>query len=193
MRPPNSTGHGDENDSVRNSLDGGGHIFSDNTSLTSEQHGISNAFVSGLRQENIIRNDKLLTEGESITLPDSSDSDYCTTSCSESNACNNNSRRNFTLNQNVHDSLLNSSSNFPPPPPMTCMAPLGSGGANPNLKGENAYLGGISKIETHESLLNDPVELHLASSPTSSSWIGNVTCFQICLLLRQQYISTIRQ
>ena len=60
---------------------------------------------------------------------------------------------------------------------MTCMAPLGSGGANHGIKGETAYLGGIGKIETHEHLLNDPVELHLSSSPTSSSWIGNFTKF----------------
>ena len=168
--------HGDENDSVTNSLDGSGNIFTDSTPLTTEHQGLPTAFGGDLRQENIIRNDKLLTEGETLTHPDSSDSDYCTTSSSESTACNNNCRRNFTLNQNVHDSLLNSSSNYPPPPPMTCMAPLGSGGANPTIKGENAYLGGISKIETHESLLNDPVELHLASSPTSSSWIGNIIC-----------------
>lgn len=164
---------------MTNSLDGGAHIFTDNAPLAAEQQGIPTEFDGDLRQENIIRNDKLLTEVESITRPDSSDSDYCTTSSSESTSCNNNSRRNFTLNQNVHDSLLNSSSNYPPrPPPMTCMAPLGSGGSNPSVKGESTYLGGISKIETHENLLNDPVELHLSSSPTSSSWIGNITYFK---------------
>lgn len=175
IRPQIASVHGDENESIRNSLDDGGNIFSNHSSMLAEQHGISAEFGGDGRHNTIIRYDKLLTDGESIAHPDSSDSDYRTSSSSEYK-CSTNSRHNFTLNQNVHDSLLNSSSStsYPPPPPMTCMAPLGSSGKSSGIKRDNPYLSGVSKIETNDDILQDTVEMQLSSSPSSSSWIGKM-------------------
>ena len=177
IRPNFSSGNRDGTDSIRNSLDDGSQMFSEHASLpgANDNHGIHSSFDSDIRQEHILRHDKLLTEGESIARPDSSDSNYCTTTTSSSqgaSSCDPNNRYPITLNQNVHDSLLNSSSSFPPPPQLTCMAPLSSSGSNTEIKGENAFIGEINKIETSDDVLQDPAELQLPSSPSSSSWIG---------------------
>ena len=177
MRPNFPSGNRDGNDSLRNSLDDGGNIFSENASFSGPSNHLDGAFNNDIRQDHIVKHDKLLTEGETITRPDSSDSDYCTTSTSRAqgaSACNSNNRHNFTLNQNVHDSLLNSSSTYPPPPQLTCMAPLSSGGSNHEIRGRNAFIGEISKIETHDDTLHDSVDLQLPSSPSSTSWIGKL-------------------
>ena len=147
-------------------------MFPVHNAVVSGQHSNSTLY-DGDRQENIIRNDKLLTDGscnECITHPDSSESDYRASSSSKSRGSNP-THHCFTLNQNVHDSLLNSSANYPPPPPMTCMAPLRTNGSSLVRKVEPAFLTGISKIETTEPMLNDGVGLGL-SSPPSSSWLG---------------------
>ena len=160
-------------------MDDGGNIFAENSSLsgTNNQHGLHASFDSDIRQEHILRNDKLLTDGEAMVRPDSSDTDYCSPTTSNSqgpSGCNLNTRQNFTLNQNVHDSLLNSSSSFPPPPKLTCMAPLSSGGSTNGIKGVNTFIGAINKIETCDDNLHDPDELQLPSSPSSTSWISKL-------------------
>ena len=195
IRPNFPTGNRDDHDSLRNSLEDGGQFFPENESFAgaNNNHGLHSSFNSDIRQESIVRDDKLLTEGEGIARPDSSDSDYCTTSTSTSrggSASNSNNRQNFTLNQNVHDSLLNCSSSYPPPPQLTCMAPLSSSGSNNEIKGENAFIGAISKIETHEDTLQDSVDLQLPSSPSSTSWIGKLNMNQKLLNFKIQ-LSTI--
>ena len=142
-------------------MDGEENLFPANTSIATDHHSESNHYEDIARhegQDGIIRNDKLLTDGncqtEKITYPDSST---------------------FTLNQNVHDSLWPNPSalNHPPPPPMTCMAPmLGTSGSNAAKKIDHNYPGSISKIEAPESLLHDTVGLSLSSPPASSSWLG---------------------
>ena len=196
IRPNFPTGNRDDHDSLRNSLDDGGQFFPENESFTgtNNNHGLHSSFNSDIRQESIVRDDKLLTEGEGIARPDSSDSDYCTTSSSSSrggSASNSNNRQNFTLNQNVHDSLLNCSSSYPPPPQLTCMAPLSSNGSTNEIKGENAFIGAISKIETHEDTLQDSVDLHLPSSPSSTSWIGKLNLNKEFLNMKIEFKTTV--
>ena len=156
-------------------MDDGGPIFQDPSSMISEHNGIGVPYQGALKQDHIIRNDKLLTDGERISQPDSSDSDFCSTSSSDPRYNIINNRDSFTLNQNVHDTLLTTSSSiYRPPPPMTCMAPLGSNGKGSHIRRESSYLPSVNKVEASEEMMQDPMELNLLSSPTSSSWIGKV-------------------
>ena len=79
---------------MKSSLYEADNLFPASTSIATEQQTAGNHYdgVTRHEQDNIIRNDKLLTDGncqEKITYPDSST---------------------FTFNQNVHDSLWQSTS-----------------------------------------------------------------------------------
>ena len=89
-------------------MDDGGPIFQDPSSMISEHNGIGVPYQGTMKQDHIIRNDKLLTDGERISQPDSSDSDFCSTSTSDPRYNIINNRDSFTLNQNINKIKLSS-------------------------------------------------------------------------------------